>query len=667
MNIKIARLELTNFKCFKHKELSFDSDVTTIRGRNGAGKTTVADAILWCLFGKNSAGQSDFDLKTHGDDGKPIPNLDHSVEMVLACDNSTITLKRTLKETWIKKRGSEEQVFKNNTTEYLVNGDSYTAADYKKYIAQLVDEDVFKAITNPTYFPSLKWQQQREFLTAMAGDITPEANDTDIIDLIKQLTDNNEDIIAYRKHLSYQIKQIKDKLEKIPVRLEEQNKALPEKLDWDALQEELKSIANSLNEIEVKIIAINSGNGDDIRKAELRVELDNLSKKAFEMQEECRKRLHGIRIERDNKVSEATRNFSSLLNTQRDLETSIQSFERLIVCCQATLDQCEKDAQQIREEWAHNISRTFHFHEADGVCPTCGQYLPDELVAEKRKKAEENFNTDKARIKTELTEKANKVKVTRADAEKQLEDYKSKKLFAETNLAKVKDDINITFADKQKLEKEPLPTFEDEMLKNEEYQNLAKQIASINEQIQYPSKESEEDKKKLDELKLQRNELEQKHISIQMSLGNRQQYDKIQSLIAGINDEQKELVRQLSELERKEDVANRYQDRQNAILEERINEHFSLVKWRMFRTVNNGGDPFDEPYCECYVDGVAYHDGLNQAARLNAGLDICNALCKHYNVSAPIIIDNSESSLNILSTTGQQLRLEVFDSELQIM
>ena len=150
MNIRIKQLTMQNFKCFRDKEITFDSDITTIRGRNGEGKTTIADAILWCLFGKNTQGQSDFDLKTHGEDGKPIPHLDHSVEMELSADDSIITLKRTLKETWVKKRGSAEQVFKNNTTEYLVNGDVMTAADYKKYIASLVSEEVFKAITNPS-------------------------------------------------------------------------------------------------------------------------------------------------------------------------------------------------------------------------------------------------------------------------------------------------------------------------------------------------------------------------------------------------------------------------------------------------------------------------------------------------------------------------------------
>ena len=110
-----------------------------------------------------------------------------------------------------------------------------------------------------------------------------------------------------------------------------------------------------------------------------------------------------------------------------------------------------------------------------------------------------------------------------------------------------------------------------------------------------------------------------------------------------------------------------YQRIQNNIIESRINEHFELVKWKLFKVINNAGDPIEEPYCECYVNGVAYHDGLNQAARLNAGLDILNSLSRHYGVSAPIIIDQSESTLDILQTKGQQIRLCVSDCDFQVV
>ena len=147
MNIRISRLSMTNFKCFREKELNLDEDIITIRGRNGAGKTTIADAILFCLFGKNSEGQSDLELFKTRENGQVVHNLDCSVEMLLSVDAvlgnsgtqlvSDVTFKRSIKEVWVKKRGSEESVFKNNTVEYFVNGESYTKADYEKYIASL--------------------------------------------------------------------------------------------------------------------------------------------------------------------------------------------------------------------------------------------------------------------------------------------------------------------------------------------------------------------------------------------------------------------------------------------------------------------------------------------------------------------------------------------------
>lgn len=675
MKIEIRKLELTNFKCFRHKEISFDQDVTTIRGRNGVGKTTIADAILWCLFGKNAAGQSTFDLKTHDADGKPIPNLDHSVEIALAVNGEykgmLVHLKRTLKETWVKKRGSDEQVFKNNTTEYFVNGEAYTAKDYEKYISSLIPEETFRAITNPQYFPSLKWQTQREFLTKMVGDIMPEeiVDSEDLVELVKELDPSdtgNPDIISYRKHLSYKIKGIKDKLDKIPVRLEEQNKALPEKLDWDKIQSEAAAAKVEHDRISDEIIRIKSGNGGDVLREQIRTDIKVVQQNIDKIEDTERKAYNLRRQDHDNKIAEAQRKFNSLITTQKDLELQMQSFDTLKKRCQETLDQCEKDAQAIRDEWAHNLSRTIKFREEDSICPTCNQYLPKEQVAEKHRIAEENLNADKARIKQELTEKANKVKATRAEAEKELQGFDDTKAQAEKNLADVKEQINVAFSNKAKLEKQTVLSYEQALAESKEYQELLQQRDELRKKLDSVGID-EEATAKISDLEAKQVECADVLQQLNTKLATRTQYDKILALIDGINEEQKDLVKQLSELERKEDVARRYQDRQNAILESRINEHFSLVQWKMFRTVNNGGDPFDEPFCECYVDGVAYHDGLNQAARLNAGLDIINALCKHYNVSAPIVLDNAESTINILQTIGQQIRLQVADTDLQII
>lgn len=675
MNITIKQLTLTNFKCFRHKEISFDGNITTISGRNGAGKTTIADAILWCLFGKNTSGQADFDLKTHDDNGKPIPNLDHSVEMQLDVmgekDGFTtarhINLKRTLKETWIKKRGSDEQVFKNNTTEYLVNGEVYTAGDYKKFIAQLVDEDVFKAITSPTYFPSLKWQQQREFLTAMVGNISPEevcGSDDELVKVFGALAEEGTDIIAYRKHLSYQVKQIKERLDKIPVRLEEQNKALPESLDYEALQMELDNVKKELETVNEKIIAFKSGNGSDVRKDEIRKQLDEKYELVRKEEQNMQQRVFTIQREHNEKVAELSNKFNTLLSTQRDIETQISSLDTLANRCKETAESDFKHEQDdIRAKWP--LTQAKFNVEEDGVCELCGQILP----ADKLEKAKEDFNIKTALFKQKLTERATKAKELLAEAEKQAKEYEEKKAEAEKNLADIKEQINQVFSEKQKVErdKETIPTYEFLKESNIGYQAFLKQIANLESELQSSTSCSDDDTKDVDDLNVMKCSLTEGIQNLTAQLATRDMRLKILALIDGINEEQKDLVRQLSELERKEDVARRYQDRQNAILESRINEHFKVVQWKMFRTVNNGGDPFDEPYCECYVDGVAYHDGLNQAARLNAGLDIINTLCKHYNVSAPIVLDNAESTINIIETIGQQIRLQVADTNLQII
>ena len=665
MNIRIKQLTMQNFKCFRDKDITFDSDITTIRGRNGEGKTTIADAILWCLFGKNTQGQSDFDLKTHGEDGKPIPHLDHSVEMELSADDSIVTLKRTLKETWVKKRGSDEQVFKNNTTEYLVNGDVLTAADYKKYIASLVSEEVFKAITNPNYFPSLKWQDQRVFLTRMVGNVEPEviANTEELKALIQYLENSNDDIVAYRKHLSYQIKGIKDKLEKIPVRLEEQNKALPEKMDWDSISNLIEQKRKELELIENSILTIKQGNGSNVKRAEINHRIGEITTAIDDIKQNAYSQQGTYIAEKSAKVSQASLKFNEALNNQRLMDQTIEADKRMIERCEDSIKDFEKGLQRLRDEWP---TQRFEISKEASYCPTCGQPLPADVFEEKVETMRLQFNQQKESKKQELSTRAAKIKQSKVDAENELKSTKDKLVSDEEALEKIKEDINLLFAEKAKLEKEPVKTADEILAENEGYVELSKQLSELKASLESVT-DSDNNIEELVKLEAKKMQYEAEVNNYQTQLASKAQYERILSLIDGINDEEKDLVKQLSELERKEDVARQYESRQNTILEERINQHFKLVKWKMFKTTNNGGDPFDEPWCECFVDGVAYHDGLNQAARLNAGLDIIRTLCKFYNVTAPIVIDNSESNLAILETESQQIRLHVFDSELNLV
>ena len=683
MNIKINTLTLTNFKCFRNKEFTFGKDIITIKGRNGVGKTTIFDAILFCLFGKNSQDQTKFNIKTNDENGNVIPHLDHAVEIELEIsrtvidksvidpsipgdlveETSTISLRHSVKEKWTKKRGATEEVFSGDTHEYFVNGELYTAADYKKYISSLIDEQTFRILTNPQYFTSLKWQEQRDVLIKMVGSIEPEviANTEDLAALVRQLKDSDEDIIAYRKHLSYQIKKIKEQLEKIPVRLEEQNKALPEKLDWEDLQKKLSEAEANLKELDSKIAQLQQGNGADVKRTELRQQINATTAAIDKLRIEANNKANEALVAHNQKVSGYAIKFSEALNNQKLMEQTILADERLINRC-GEID-FEAELQKLRDQWP---SSKFVVDESAAICPTCGQPIPEEQYREKVEEMRKNFNLQReAKIK-DLNERASVIKKTQAEAAEDKNRLEQKLTEDKAKLEEIKQNINDIFAEKAKVEKESVVTADEVLAKNSYYIELKEQQTQLKAALESVTDSDDETIMKID-IKAQRLVAYENFCNINNQLITKGQYDKIISLIDGINAEQKELVKQLAELERKEDVARQYEDRQNEILESRINEHFKITRWKMFRTVVNGGDSYNEPYCECYdLNGTAFHDGLNQAARLNIGLDIINTMCSIYNVSAPIIIDQSESTLDIQPTTGQQLRLCVFDSDLSV-
>ena len=100
-------------------------------------------------------------------------------------------------------------------------------------------------------------------------------------------------------------------------------------------------------------------------------------------------------------------------------------------------------------------------------------------------------------------------------------------------------------------------------------------------------------------------------------------------------------------------------------LEKKVNKMFDIVKFTMFEHHLNGNI---KTKCECTMHGTPYQD-LSTSEKINAGIDIINAMCRHHNAFAPIIIDNAESITDILPTASQQIRLVVSaqDKELTVV
>ena len=171
MKIKLKSLHLENFKGIKSLDVDF-GDKTKIKGQNAAGKTTVFDAFTWLLFNKNSAGEEKFNVRPLDSDGKRIDNVEIKVVAVLEVDGKEVELSKVQKQKWVKKRGTDVTELQGNENLYEIDGYPKSEADYKSYISGLVNEDLFKMLTNPQYFSSMKWKDQRDILMKFVSDIS---------------------------------------------------------------------------------------------------------------------------------------------------------------------------------------------------------------------------------------------------------------------------------------------------------------------------------------------------------------------------------------------------------------------------------------------------------------------------------------------------------------
>ena len=79
----------------------------------------------------------------------------------------------------------------------------------------------------------------------------------------------------------------------------------------------------------------------------------------------------------------------------------------------------------------------------------------------------------------------------------------------------------------------------------------------------------------------------------------------------------------------------------------------------MYEQLINGGIV---ETCEALINGVPYSDA-NNAAKINAGIDIINTLSKEYDTWAPIFVDNAESVNELIKTESQIVRLVVSDDK----
>ena len=149
MEIKLESLAVHNFKGISDFEIKPNGSNVEIMGANATGKTSVFDAFMWLLFGKNSRGATKFNAKPLDADGNEIKGAEPLVEATLNVDGKAIVFRREQKEVWVQPRGQKERQRKSDKTILMIDSVPKKLVEYKTYIETMFDETKFaKPLSN---------------------------------------------------------------------------------------------------------------------------------------------------------------------------------------------------------------------------------------------------------------------------------------------------------------------------------------------------------------------------------------------------------------------------------------------------------------------------------------------------------------------------------------
>ncbi|PUB12591.1 ATP-binding protein [Paenisporosarcina sp. OV554] len=639
--VKLLSLTLTNFKGIKNFTFEPGGNNVRVFGDNETGKTSLFDGFIWLLFNKDSQNKTDFSLKTLIK-GKEVNNLNHEVEASFLIDGSSVTLRKVYKEKWTRKRGSAAQEFTGHETDYFVDGVPSKKKEYTDHVDSIVQEDVFKLLTSPTFFnEQMKWQDRRATLLQICGDISDDEvfQQKDELKALPLILKGKK-IEDYRKIIAARRKEINDELERIPVRIDEIQKSIPEMdIDVESLKNQVAKIDESIDSNVTLISNIKNGKSLLEKERDLQqVENDLLNlQRAYES--DSKEKVYQLRAKLQEEQSNA-----------QHFKRKASEHKQAIDYANNSMAAHDKDRSRLLEEW-NRLNALSFTHQDKCECPACGQALPEEQVNAVRTKALEQFNKDKSE------------KLLTIDT--QGKGIKEKKISIQNDIDKHQPELGKFTA--QASEKEQLVSKIAEQLKKQEGS-----IKDVSESADYQAKLVEKQKvvSEIQELKeralestrsveQELNDLKAQKTTIQVELARFANVDSLNNRITELTDQESLLAGEFEKLEHQLYLTEQFIRAKVELLEERINAKFEFARFKMFAEQINGGL---QEVCDTTYKGVPF-SSLNNAARINTGIDIINTLSKHYGIRAPIFVDNAEAVTKLIDSDSQLISLVVSEKD----
>ena len=676
--VKIKSLTLNNYRCFSG-EREFHADFgqkTRVSGKNGSGKSTVMNAVMEVLTGKNADG-------TQADNVRPIVNgqevegVDVERTAVLDIGGKDTEIKKITKQKRERVDGVMQYVKGSNENYFFIDGISFTKKKYDEWILENICEpDKLAACINAIIFLSMLMKSSndgRAFLEKMAGfdlneymrSLGAEFAEVEEITrghsleavaktLNKQLTDQKKATTKAETEWKYEKGKAVDSGDDDITRLTEQ------KVNYENQIVILDEQEKSLNDV----MAAYDQKSKDILG--LKFEQSEIMRKANEGLVQQRKGLDGeiFSLEQEKKSFE-----NDLPRAEMDLRHANMGVERHTA-----------EVKKAREDWKTYSEREYpeenlerikseQFDESSLICPTCGQDLPAEQAEKirsefERKKAirikseediREQFYQQKDKKLTVIAESGNKAAADLKEAKKAQEE-------AEQKIAELKQKITSLAMEIQQKQTEisKLPESVD-LSDNSEYQKISTKIEQAEAALHELNNGSEQRR----EITNKRNGFIRECAKIDAEINNiKRKKQAHEEDVEKLYQAFRESSQKESDILRKRDILKNFSIKKNERIASMINPVFSEFQFE-FLEFTQDGNPVET--CRMVSNGIEYRD-MNHSKKILVQADLLRGFQELSGLNLFVFIDDTESvnDDNLPNMDRQMILLKVTDTDLKV-
>lgn len=631
MQIKLIEMTIQNFKGIKDFKLEPKGENIWIKGENGTGKTTLADAFFWLFSGSNSEQRSNFNAIPLDQAGNAINHREATVEAVIKAGRKNIRLKKVYRQVWQKRRGSESNELTGHTTDHYFDEVPVSKSDYEKRLNDLVRLDLFRSLADIKHFCSATSPQyRRNILLEVTGNIT----DQDVIDAnedIKELPEilNERSTDDYLKVLNQNRRAINHALKEIPAQIKERLHGRPDmgNIRQHDIESEIDQIERAISESQQRIAELGTG-----------VDQARLKSKLIQFQTQ----LDGIEAKIRNKHAEKIQGY-----VDRNREMAIE-LTRMGTDFGKTFDEIKRlessiiaDAEKLtalKANWDSEDKKKF---KPTKVCFACGQPIPDGAV----RMQEVEFEKSRCKVLDSILAEGDAINARKKSFEQKLEVERKHADLINFDIQKTKEQIELNNQAMEQIEKDIISEIDHAAAEIRiEMDEISAEIEKLNSDTGPQRKKIEDSIALMDESKKELN----------TELDKIVRAAEIDERVAQLEYELKAQGKALERNAYESDLIDKFLRYKAEYIERSVSGHFSITEWKLFEDLIGGGY---KDICEPLFEGVPFNIDLNKGARINVGLDVIATLSRHYKTTCPIFLDNAESITGWIPTDSQIIRL----------